>query len=59
MSVQRPPWGKGTVMWCEGCGRPWANRLERWRVYLTDEEVEDEPPRAVVYCPACAEREFG
>jgi hypothetical protein len=28
---------------------------ERWAAYLTD----DEPPEVVLYCPACAEREFG
>ena len=28
-----------------------------WRAYLTTDE--DEPAEAVVYCPECAEREFG
>lgn len=28
---------------------------ERWRAYLTD----DEPPELALFCPSCAEREFG
>jgi hypothetical protein len=28
---------------------------ERWSAYLTD----DEPPEIILYCPVCAEREFG
>ena len=28
-----------------------------WKAYLTTDE--DEPAEAVVYCPECAEREFG
>jgi hypothetical protein len=28
-----------------------------WRAYLTTDETE--PAEAVVYCPACDEREFG
>jgi hypothetical protein len=27
----------------------------RWQAYLTD----DEPPEAILYCPDCAEHEFG
>lgn len=38
---------------CAECGRPWRALLERWRSYLT---VDDE---ARVWCPSCAEREFG
>jgi hypothetical protein len=44
-----------THLTCEECRRPWHDHVERWRMYLTD----DEPPIAVAYCPACAEREFG
>ena len=39
---------------CLECGRAWAERSERWRLYLTSEE----PPTALTYCPECAEREF-
>jgi hypothetical protein len=40
---------------CVECGREWVGPVERWRVYLT----EDDPPVLVTYCPVCAEREFG
>jgi hypothetical protein len=40
---------------CIECGRRWTDRSERWRAYLTD----DDPPRVIVYCELCAEREFG
>jgi hypothetical protein len=40
---------------CVECGRGWVGPVERWRVYVT----EDDPPELVTYCPACAEREFG
>ena len=39
---------------CVECGREWVGPVERWRVYLTD----DDPPQPVTYCPDCAEREF-
>lgn len=39
---------------CIECGQPWRDSAERWRVYLTS----DEPREALVYCPACAAREF-
>ena len=40
---------------CVECGREWVEPVERWRVYLT----EDDPPEPVTYCPTCDEREFG
>lgn len=41
---------------CEECKRPWTeDELYGWRSYLTD----DEPPDVVLFCPECAEREFG
>jgi hypothetical protein len=39
---------------CLECGRTWVEQAERWRVYLT----ADDPPKPLVYCPECAEREF-
>ena len=39
---------------CMECDRAWLHPSERWRLYLT----EDDPPRPVLYCPDCAEREF-
>lgn len=37
---------------CVECGRKWVGPVERWRLYLT----EDDPPEPVAYCSACAER---
>jgi predicted RNA-binding Zn-ribbon protein involved in translation (DUF1610 family) len=38
---------------CTECEARWLPAdEERWRAYLTDDEV-------VFYCPQCAEREFG
>jgi hypothetical protein len=40
------------------CGRVQAAPAARgWRAYLTVDE--DEPAEAIVYCPECAELEFG
>jgi len=39
---------------CQECLRYWREPGERWRLYLTDED----PAEAVLYCPACAAREF-
>lgn len=40
---------------CIECGRAWDQPDDRWRAKVTD----DEPPELVLYCEACAEREFG
>jgi hypothetical protein len=40
---------------CVECSVAWVDPYERWRVYLT----EDELPEMVSYCHLCAEREFG
>jgi hypothetical protein len=42
---------------CEECGREQPACESGWKAYLTTDE--DEPAEAVVYCPVCAEREFG
>lgn len=39
---------------CVECGRDWIGPVERWRIYLTD----DDPRQPVTYCPTCAAREF-
>ena len=31
----------------------------RWRAYLADDPRDDDPPEVAVFCPSCAEREFG
>jgi hypothetical protein len=40
---------------CIECERSWIVPLERWRLYLT----EDDSPEPVLYCSDCATREFG
>jgi hypothetical protein len=42
---------------CAECGREQRKDERGWRAYLTDDS--DEPIEAVVFCPDCAEREFG
>jgi hypothetical protein len=40
---------------CAECGRPSNLGAADWRAMWTD----DQPPAVVVFCPDCAEREFG
>jgi hypothetical protein len=44
----------GQILRCEECGRVWLpSDVDNWRAYRScDDEL-------VVYCPACAKREFG
>jgi hypothetical protein len=42
---------------CVECGRAQTDDERGWRSHLTTDEGE--PAEAVVYCPECAEREFG
>ena len=43
---------------CVECGRVQTVSVARgWRAYITADE--EEPAEAIVYCPECAEREFG
>jgi hypothetical protein len=64
-SLPNPPWERRRMaeqayplvehkITCIECSRSWVLPTERWRVLLTD----DDPPKAVAYCQACAEREF-
>ncbi len=46
---------KTRTLECIECQRIWAAPLERWRLYLT----EDEPVVVVAYCSVCAQREYG
>jgi hypothetical protein len=39
---------------CQECERPWAEHTERWRMYVMVAERSE----TLLYCPACAEREF-
>ena len=45
-------------MRCLECGCR-ADDGKGWRAYLVDDPNDDEEPYVVVYCPACAQREFG
>jgi hypothetical protein len=38
---------------CANCDRSWADPQERWAAFL---DVDDE---VALFCPACAESEFG
>lgn len=51
------------VLMCAGCGlasdghaRGWRGG---WRAYLAYDRERDHFPYDLVYCPKCAEREFG
>jgi hypothetical protein len=44
---------------CTECEISWLPAdEERWRAYLGSDDL-DEPGEVVLYCPECAEREFG
>jgi hypothetical protein len=60
VDIGRPyRWGvESHSMQCEECGAEADYRAAGWRAYRND-EPEDEEPIILVYCPACAEREFG
>jgi hypothetical protein len=40
---------------CQECHAEWIDPKERWRIYV----VPGDPAETLVYCPACARREFG
>ena len=40
---------------CQECRHEWTDAYERWRLYVTP----DDPAETLIYCPACADREFG
>lgn len=46
------------ILRCIECGRESVTG-RHWRAYLASDPCEDDPPELVVYCPSCAEREFG
>jgi len=51
------------VLYCVECGCPSGELGQGWVAYRCDELDPDEPddgrPSVAVYCPTCAEREFG
>jgi hypothetical protein len=44
---------------CHECQRISDLQARGWRAYRGDVRGEDATPTVVVYCPSCAEREFG
>jgi len=47
----------GTLLRCVECGLESDQLAIGWRAYVTDEEAEES--RILMFCPRCAEREFG
>jgi hypothetical protein len=48
------------VVRCEACGKVVEEPMDGWRALLgVDVDDEDAPEQAHLYCPDCAEREFG
>jgi len=45
---------------CAECGKVGEGWMEGWRAMLgTDIDDEDAPTETYLFCPACADREFG
>jgi hypothetical protein len=44
---------------CIECKTTSGPRWRGWRAYRTDDPDLDGPPTLTLYCPTCAEREFG
>jgi hypothetical protein len=45
---------------CAECGKVGEGSMEGWRAMLgTDMDDENAPTETHLFCPACAEREFG
>ena len=45
---------------CEECGRPGRDEMKGWRAFIgVDPDTQDPEPSVHVFCPKCAEREFG
>jgi hypothetical protein len=54
MSAEDDP---ARLLVCVECGRKQIADERGWRSYLTTDE--EEPAEALIFCPDCAEREFG
>jgi hypothetical protein len=46
------------ILRCIECRRE-SPTGRHWRAYLADDPRDDDPPEVAVFCPSCAEREFG
>jgi hypothetical protein len=51
---QRP-----TVTSCAECGSLSGPHWWGWRAYRVDSTETNEPPALALYCPSCADEEFG
>jgi hypothetical protein len=51
--------GQPIVLTCLECGARADERARGWRALIPYFEEEEEAPDLSIYCPACAEREFG
>ncbi len=40
-----------TELVCAECGASHEDRAKGWRMYRADDEVEDDEPELVAYCP--------
>jgi hypothetical protein len=51
--------GRPIVLACLECGARADERARGWRALIPYFEEEEEAPDLSIYCPVCAEREFG
>jgi hypothetical protein len=47
------------VIECVECGETAAAAERGWQALLVEDPDGADPPEVALYCPACAEREFG
>ena len=52
---------RGVAMQCDECGREADVEAHGWKAFVTRYAAveETEHPQLALYCPECAEREFG
>jgi len=46
------------ILRCIECGLE-SGSGRHWRAYLADDPRDDNPSEVAVFCPSCADREFG
>jgi hypothetical protein len=49
----------GTALVCMECGADSDAQAQGWRAYLVPAEDDEPEGDILVFCPACARREFG
>jgi hypothetical protein len=50
---------RGNLATCAQCGTLSGPHWARWRAYRIDDPELNEPPALALFCPTCAECEFG